>query len=475
MPVLLTSALFQMFLDFPSYFPFLFRRDSARSQAVECLQQAMQWATQLLQRLGPIEGDDLLAAIVPPAPHPQPSKRTKAAKGRAATPSIPVLSPEISAIKEAFTAVQTCVVLAGDAARLRALSQAGTAASWAPSAARVAQLFVTVIRNIATASKSAALGSDEADVVVLSGVSHVARLARNIASTLGSVPSDGARDLRSELAHAAAGAASPVGSDAGNPVGELAEALLGVLCEDKEGALVAAAKAHLAGLLAALCTDGAEREGGGGGILSGVWLTPVASLIASEIDIEDCVDNVPGAGGGENENEADENAQEAANKGGGSEKRSKNTALRVSSVVSSGQLLTEAMEVPIVKHLVAAAKLTKVNESAAGQAAALAARAWGRGDSVLALGGVELAQVLGFQGLTVRGKSKAGANTFVLTISELKKVHQAAEMSESGDRDEGTTGNGTGAAERAKVVLVEKLKALFPPAPRVSFDEMFTT
>ena len=206
---------------------------------------------------------------------------------------------------------------------------------------------------------------------------------------------------------------------------------------------------------------------------------PIASLIASEIDFgEGCVVD----GGKE---ERDENAQDAANvdPGDGPEKPRKQ-AIGVSSAVSSGRVLSEGLEIPAVKQLVAAAKLARVSENAAGQAAALAARAWDRGDSMLALGGVELVQLLGFQGVTLRGKSKAGANTFVVAIDKLKQMHQETEMSkdtavmDTNENRDITDGGVSGASdvEPAKVVvvvLVEKLKALFPPAPRVTFDDSF--
>ena len=100
------------------------------------------------------------------------------------------------------------------------------------------------------------------------------------------------------------------------------------------------------------------------------------------------------------------------------------------------------------------------------------------------LRGVELVQLLGFQGVTLRGKSKAGANTFVVAIDKLKQMHQETEMSkdtavmDTNENRDITDGGVSGASdvEPAKVVvvvLVEKLKALFPPAPRVTFDDSF--
>ena len=101
-------------------------------------------------------------------------------------------------------------------------------------------------------------------------------------------------------------------------------------------------------------------------------------------------------------------------------------------------------------------------------AAVLASRAASRGDAVLALRGVELTQLMGFQGVTVRGKSRAG-NSFVQVIDELKALQESfSSLLENHEEEYEEEGSGN-----AKALLMAKLQALLPPAPRVTFDEIF--
>ena len=440
---------------------------------MDCLNQAVQWSTQLLVRLGDaaaLSNEDLTTAVAPlhaPVHHDtQPAKkRTKAAKkkGAAAPAAAPSASPQSAAIKEAFATVQTCVAVAGEVARLKAFELSGDDASvtWASEAARMAQLFVGVIHRLHSSFSSSSSNINDEDVsstlhaVIISGVSYAARLARNLAAAVATAhvsetttdaAGGGCRDLQSELADAAAGEGDGVVPaatfDVLNPVLPFIEALMMLLCEDEDGSVVAATRPHFAGLVAAVCSisdSGCDNSG---------WLMPIVALLATGVNVKV---------GGEKDEILDDGHDE--NKGAVSTgKRGK----RIQN--ASSELVSTARNAPVVQQLVAAAKLVGQCESIAGVAAVLASRAASRGDAVLALRGVELTQLMGFQGVTVRGKSRAG-NSFVQVIDELKALQESFSSLLENHEEEGS-GN-------AKTLLMAKLQALLPPAPRVAFDEIF--
>jgi len=476
--------------------------DAARGQAVECLQQAMHWATRLLQRLDSVEIEDLSVALNPPAPidpPSQPAKRTKAAsKSKRAAAAAVVVSEEgggipatAPALKEAYSTIQAIVAVAGEGARFKSLVCLGSKGvvsssnSWASEAAQTGQLFIQIVGKLAAAARDAPIDADMhmIQAVVLSGVSHCARLARNLAASCirpssnpnGTDP-ESARDLHSELANAArnrddeAPLVASIGASRGDFVGPLAAALMTVLCEDAYETIIAPLKSHVVGLMAAMCTNTSSNAGGSGAAAveaDGSWLIPAAALLASGIDFDNILasqeEKTQIEAEKEEENEDYENVQPSADGG-------KTTKLAAEAKKTLPELLSEEKEAPIIKQLLAATRMFKANESAAGQAAALAAHAWSsQKDAALALGGIELCQLFGFQGVTLLGKSKSGANTYNAAIEKLGELQESILVNLS-------SGTDSSAAVPAENVLLErKMKALFPPAPQMTFDEIFAS
>jgi hypothetical protein len=479
--------------------------DAARGQAVECLQQAMQWATQLLQRLDPVEIEDLTVALNPPAPldpPSQPAKRTKAAsKSKKTAAAAAVVAEEssgfpatASALKEAYSVIQASVAVAAEGARFKSLvclesrGAVSSATSWASDAAQTGQLFSQILGKLAAAARDAPIDADMQmmQAVVLSGVSHCARLARNLAASCnrpsvrpnGSEP-ESARDLNSELANAAcngddeqAPLPAAVGASIGDFVVPLAKELMAVLCEDAYGNIIAPLASHVVGLMAAMCTtpnSNAGTAGSGAAAIEadGSWLAPAAALLASGIDFDDILasqqDKTQIEAEKEEENEDHENVPPCSD-------GDKITKLAAKAEKTLPELLSEQREAPIIKQLLAATRMFKANESAAGQAAALAAHAWlSQQDAALALGGIELSQLLGFQGVTLLGKSKAGVNTYATAIEKLGELKKSFLVNP-------TSGADCAAAVPAENVLLErKMKALFPPAPQMTFNEIFAS
>ncbi|KAH7622404.1 putative Condensin-2 complex subunit G2 [Nannochloris sp. 'desiccata'] len=470
--------------------------DAARVQAVECLQQAMQWSTRLLQRLDTIEIEGLAVALNPPAPAdppPQPAKRTKAAsksKKAAAAAVVPnALPATASALKEAYSTIQASVAVAGEGARFKSLVCIGSrdvssVTSWAPEAAQTGLLFIQIVGKLAASARDAPIDADMQMVqaVVLSGVSHCARLARNLAASCirpsvnpgGSDP-ESARDIGTELANAArngdeeAFVSAAVGASGGDFVGPLAKALMTVLCEDAYGSIITPLKSHVVGLMAAMCTTTARNNASSNSAAvvgaDGSWLAPAAALLASGIDFDDLLasqqDKTQIEAEKEEENEDDENLRPSSDGG-------KTTKLAAPAKKTLPELLSEETKAPVIKQLLAATRMFKANESAAGQAAALAAHAWlSQEDAALALGGIELSQLLGFQGVTLLGKSKAGVKTYTTAIRKLREIQKSFLVNPT------SAGDGAAAVPAENVLLERKIKALFPPAPQMIFDEIF--
>lgn len=224
----------------------------------------------------------------------------------------------------------------------------------------------------------------------------------------------------------------------------LAEDLLQTVCEDRTGACAAGVKPHLAGLLTALTSEkSAAREK--------VWVGPLASFVARSID-----ESAAMLGSAMEAVDQDENAPADGNMPQSADQGAQKAVL----IGPSAALLSDSLDAAAVKQFVQAAKLVKASEVLAGQAAAVAEEAWLRGDAAGALGAVELAQALGFTGVTVRGKSRAGGDSYAAAISKLRVVQSALES------EEGDAAHATG----PKALLRSKMLALFPPPPRVTFE-----
>ncbi len=462
--------------------------DAARGQAVECLQQAMQWATQLLERLDAIEVEDVAIALNPATPvdtEPKPSKRTKAtskSKKSAEETSTTAAAPNApSALKEAFSMIQVGIAVAGEAARFKALvcigADNGSNASWALAAAQNGRLFIQIVGKLAAAARDAPIDADMEmmEAIVLSGVSHCTRLARNLAASCirpSSTNTESARDLGTELANAATmeeeGAPMTAGAAAAKSdfVSPLVEALMTVLCEDAYGNIINPLKSHVVGLIAAMCT--ASGTGSDATVAvedDGSWLAPVAALLASGINFDDIIATHEDTNNQNDDVEDGENVQPSP-PGSGEGAGKKNLTKKKDNTLS--ELFSEETEAPLIKQLLAATRMFKSNESAAAQAAAFAAHAWlPQEDAALALGGIELSQLLGFQGVTLLGKSKSGANTYAKTIEKLELINKALLSQASGV----VAGSDDVPAE--KMLLERKMKVLFPPAPHMTFHEIF--
>jgi hypothetical protein len=358
----------------------------------------------------------------------------------------------LAALREAFSACQACVALLAEAARLQVLGWAAPAAAPAAgqAAARVAQLFLGVVRRVAEA------GADDegADVdgVVVAAVSHAARLARNLAPPR-AAPAPATRDLHSALQLAAgAGGAVEGGADA---VCALATALMELTCSEAGAAAAVGAKPHLPGLVAALGGEAAAAGGGGGR-----WLAPLAQLLGAGVDLSDVapIELAAPEEAAADQQQQDENSSAAANQPRRGA-RGKAAARAAAPATAGLEVRSSDADNAAVKQLVAAAKAAGVQERLAGQAAAAAAAAWAAGDAAGALGGVELAQLLGFKGVNARGRSRAGGESYGAAAHALRSVQDAVA---------GGGGVGQGAAPAA-AALRHKLQALFPPAPRVTF------
>ena len=301
-----------------------------------------------------------------PRPLGQAPKRARSGKGRAAPAA--ALPAALAALREAFSACQACVALLAEAARLQVLGWAAPAAAPAAgqAAARVAQLFLGVVRRVAEA------GADDegADVdgVVVAAVSHAARLARNLAPPR-AAPAPATRDLHSALQLAAgAGGAVEGGADA---VCALATALMELTCSEAGAAAAVGAKPHLPGLVAALGGEAAAAGGGGGR-----WLAPLAQLLGAGVDLSDVapIELAAPEEAAADQQQQDENSSAAANQ--------PRRGARGKAAARAAALATAGLEVrssdadnAAVKQLVAAAKAAGVQERLAGQAAAAAGAA----------------------------------------------------------------------------------------------------
>ncbi|GAB4819198.1 hypothetical protein N2152v2_006244 [Parachlorella kessleri] len=461
---------------------------SMMSQAAECIQQAVEFAGVLVQHLARLDAAALLQALVSrPGPDAKRSKVSK--KKKAAVPAEQL--PQAPAVKEALATVQACVALLSEAARVQVLS-------WAPpggmpmahAACAVAQRYVALLGGVAAAAPAADTASrSEAavtDGLVMAAVANVARLVRNLAMTTKQGRST-TRDLDSVLQqaqHAQQGPQQqPSGSESGQAsrltgsgtgqqgdvaaaeAGGSVEALVGDLlalgCQEHGGALVTAAlKPGMASLLAGLC--GMAGSCRAEGALSSGWLQPVARLLGRGIDF-DQVPAVaaavePAAAALDDEQEGDENAGAVANQPADEQGKPAEKAAEGAPQLL-GSFVSEHAEHGLVKVLLAAAKSAKIQEPLAGCAAGLARHTFEEGAAVSAMGALELTIMLGFKGVTTRGKSRAGADTYSAAIQHLRVLKAAVNGLPASRLEAGS----------AQALLHHKLGALFPPAPRVTF------
>jgi len=433
-------------------------RDAALGQdhALGCIQQGMEWATTMLLPLTMVaEADALVKALCPAPQTSKPTKRGKVAKGKAAPAATAVFDAQ-SAMKESYVAAQTCVAIVAEAARLGVISWTRVASAHA--ATRAAQLLLSVVRRCMAANSKTGCDAGFSPIAV-SAVSHAARLARWLSlSARGLSPAaGGARDLDSELAQAVEGHPSlaPTGFNAGEAVALLSREILQSVCDDATGACVAGVKSHFGGLLQANCgREAGERRAG-----ASQWLIPLVKFVGEGILEEGPIARI---GARNQRTEQDENAPHAADISQSKANSNLNTIPEKPVPAPTAELLSESIETATVKQIISAARLVKVHEELAGQAGTLAVDAWRRRDIRQALGGVELAQALGFLGVTVRGKSRSGGDSYSDTIHALRGLPEElqAAVGEEFSTDSGPL---------LFIMLHRKLLALFPPAPRVTF------
>eukprot|EP00887_Chlorella_sp_A99_P007770 scaffold20.g7770.t1 len=433
-----------------------------RQQALENMQSVVEMAGSLTAALGQLPADELLHAVeVRPT---RDAKRAKQGKGKAAGVSALPAEPA-GAAREAYEAVLATMMLLGEAAQLQALPWT-TLPSNRASAQGAAALAAEVVGLLSRLAEALRAGSAaDAGETVVAGVGLVARLARALAGSANYALADGAgRDLNAEnwSSGGEPGSSRNASERAGvaTALADMVAALMQAGCDDEGGLVAAALKPHLAGLLGAV----AEAASSAGDVPTSAacsrWVAPVAQMLGHGFDLTDVPPEAQQQQeqlvGAEATKQGDENAPAnevaAAGSPGGSGGVGKpeGDAARAAAARSSS-----AATHPLVKQLVAAARLVKAAEVVAGQAAAVALAAWQAGRVEEALGGLALCTLLGLKGLNSRGRSKAGPRTFAAAIDSLKRMQEPA--------PEATAGSAAAALVR------HQLAALFPPPPRVAF------
>ena len=332
--------------------------------------------------------------------------------------------------------VLTCIAFSSEAARLSVVRRHGAGLEWTRNVCELVSKFLEkrYTGNNHVCGTGAAfpclVGDDKGAVddseqkdghgVVLS---HIARLVRTMAASMRiSMEQNNTDDEEASTAIM---------------VVSLVESFMAALCcLGNAFVLSGGIKAHISGILAAMCHDDCAGPG--------TWLTPVAKMIG-ERDQRSYV----GAGGDDDDSFAhDENFDENAAPIEETKKHKKQKQQKKTS-----STLAQTSACPLVKHLIAASKLMKISECAAGQAATLALHAATAGNDVtVALGAVELCRSFGFQGVTMSGKSRAGNNNLEYTVSidKLRELKNQIEDGTGGDHH-----------VRLKATLVQ----LFPSIP----------
>lgn len=381
-----------------------------------------------------------------------------------------MLPAPAATLREAYESLLAVLLVLGEAARVRMLAWGGlpSASAMAQVAAALGSAATVLLGRMAEAIKAGS--AVEAEEAVAAGVGLVARLARGLGFSLTAAVSGplgaAARDLNAENWAAASSAeAGPCGSAEGRVIAvstlsELVGSLLAAACTDQAGLVAAALRPHLAGLVAAV----AEATRSGGEVATSTsgatpaaattWLQPVAELLGSGFDhkslpADAAGDKVPAAG-------EDENA--GANVGGGDCSSPGQGACGKGKASAEAARASSEANGPLVKTLLSAVRLVKAQEIVAAQAGTVAAEAWAAGKVTAALGGLELACLVGFKGVSSRGRSCAGGESFAAAITALRPLA------------EGDLAAVAGADPAAAALLGHKLAVLFPSPPRVTFD-----
>lgn len=367
----------------------------------------------------------------------QATKRMKAGrvKGRHRINHDVEMDGKTASLHDAYAMAHAGIALAAEAVALGAIEDLNTRAA----VGRASMLFLDLIQRVLIRCASySSESSDRCRATVSSAVAHVTRLCRHMLSTTCEMTESVMRNLGTDLAQAppcvdASEMEDPsLPKEDGSSPHDVATRLMRLLCQDTTGAAVEGARPHMTGFVAALLKPNA------GNALNGQWMLPIAEALAVGIDIDAVLSR-----GGDVDVQHDENANPE-------------TGLGKHCVLNSelGDTLSLAVSTPIVKYVVASAKLVKGHEIAAGQATMLATKAWREGDALTALGLTELAQTFGFKGINVRGRSNVGDGSFDMAIRELRLL--AEDMAEAVRADDPPT-----------AILHNKLAVLLPKPPRV--------
>ena len=290
----------------------------------------------------------------------QPTKRTKAGRGKGPRRpnhghGLPMDSKV--PIHEAYAMAHASIALAAEAAALGVVENGCTQAV----VERASVLFVNLIQRVLMwCATNDGEGSDRCRAVASSAVAHLTRLYRHLVSKTGETPSSLERNLGTDLAQVAHDVSGVEESEMRQSAetheegsNEIAtRALMRLLCQDTTGAAIEGARPHMTALIAALVKprDGAAHAA------HGQWMLPIAKALAAGIDTDAVLSR-----GSDISFQQDENANldNARGEEPGLEKK------RVLNL-EVGDVLSAAVSTPVVKYVVASAKLVKGHERAAG-------------------------------------------------------------------------------------------------------------